>query len=212
MISFFHHDSISKTSRKQVVINAGLLFLLLILIETALMFMVSGDVPNHVTSPFIGYLPTFANTWSDNWNSNLQILWSHAFMVVSHHDRYSDLDRWAIFYYPVTLLVYLLASSLAGYCLVYEKCWKRNVQTYIALFLLIMSVTYISMLQYSAGPTWVFQIPFLAKNSIVYNPKIYWYMLTNDSKDWIGAVQWLLATLGLVWLIGLAIRKDKKTF
>jgi len=186
-----------------------LLFLSLIVIEIVLMAVVSGTLPNQIISTFIEYLTSSANTAPNNWVSRVQNLWSSPVIIVSHQDRNFGIDLWTIVYFPITLMVYLLALSLAGYSLAFEKQTIRKVQTCVALLMLTMSVTYIYMIEYYAEPTWVFQVPFLVKNSVVYHPKIYWVMLTNDSKIWINAAQWILAILGLVWLIGLVVSKDK---
>ena len=182
-----------------------LLFISLILLEIVLIAVISGDIPNHVTSPFIDFIPTFFITWSDNWYSSLKILFSHSFMVIGHHDAHSDLNLWTIAYYPVTLFVYALASILAGCCLASQKCQRRKIQIFSALIMVAFSVTYISMIEHCAGPTWVLQVMFLDKNSVLFDPKIYWYMLTSDSIVWINAAQWLFALLGLVWLVRLMV-------
>jgi len=213
MNSIFYHDSMSKTNHKSGLFYSVALFILLILLEIVLMVSISGYSPNHLASPLIEFLPTFVITWSDNWFSSLKILLSHSFIVIGHHDAHSDLNVWTIAYYPITLFVYALASTLAGICLVSQNRQRRKIQIFTALLMSAFSVTYISMIEHCAGPTWVLQVTFLDKSSVFFNPKIYWYMLTSSSKVWINAAQWLFALVGLAWLIWLTVlgaHNDKK--
>jgi len=195
----------SKRSQKSGFFYPVALFILLILLEIVSIVGISGHSPNHLSSPLIDFIPTFVITWSDNWYLSLKLLLSHSFIVIGHHDAHSDLNIWTISYYPITLFVYALASTLAGMCLVSQKCQGRKIQIFTALFVAVFSVTYISMIEHCAGPTWVLQVMFLDKNSILFNPKVYWYMLTSSSKVWINAAQWLLALMSLAWLICLMV-------
>jgi hypothetical protein len=205
----------SKTSQKSGLFYIVVLFILLILLELVSLVAITGYSPNHVTSPLIEFIPTFVITWSDNWYPSLKILLSHSFMVIGYHDAHSDLNIWTIAYYPVTLFVYALGATLAGICLVSQQCQRQKLQILPALLMTAFSVTYISMIEHCAGPTWILEVLFLDKSSVFFDPKIYWYLLTSSSKVWINAVQWLLALMGLAWLIRLLVlgaRKDKNLF
>ena len=176
------------------------------------MALIANHAPNEVTSPFGELFSTLRNSWTGNWTISLKLLFSQPIVVIAHRDYHSDLTLWTIAYYPITLLVSLLMSFLFGLVLLF-RCNKKAMiypQLIAAILITLFSVTYISMLEHCSGPTWIFQVMLIAKNSWLFNPKLYWYLITHDSVALLGNLQWALAITGISWAVSIIVYLARK--
>ena len=116
--------------------------------------------------------------WQDNPSAMLKlVLVEKPLLVIEHFDQKSGMQVWGIFYFSITLLVYLLVSALTAWQ------WQRLVsctmgqrlQFALGAFAMIIGVTYLRRAACcSGGANWILETGLLAKVSDPHPGLINW--------------------------------------
>ena len=142
-------------------ISSSLIYFSLIIISiTSLMVVANLGMFNNLQFPITDMLPLLSEMFSQSPWQTLVIFSNKTIIAIGQADMRSGLYLWTLELDLNTILTYTLVAGLAArifYILPHKYSENRSIHlwTYLALGLLIISRTYVTVLAHCAGPTWI---------------------------------------------------------
>lgn len=149
-------------TRKQWLIVSSLLLLSLVVCGLILVMILNGGIVNHVLTPFLQYTSLFTVLWNDKPLGALQFMLNQSVVVFTYKDPRSTLNLWTYDFSFLTALGYIAACLAAGRVMAHYWYTQQR-RRYLAPLLLgiaglgltVASITYMSVIEHCAGPTWI---------------------------------------------------------
>ena len=192
----------TEVNHKQWLTISGLLLLVLVAIGLSLVMLLNGGIVNHVLTPFLQYTSLFTVLWNDKPLGAIQFMINQPLLAFTYKDPRSTLNLWTYDFDFITTMVYVVACLLAGR-IVAQYWYARQRAVYLSPLLLglaglgltALSITYMSVIEHCAGPTWVGFVSL--------------YGMGLDEFGLYSAYQIVIASVGVV-LLGLGIYQMRR--
>ena len=169
----------------------GLFILIgIIAIGTALLSILNTGYFNRLVIPIGNYIPMIKLLWQDSLTGAIQFASTKSLFAIAYLDPRSQLNLWTYEFDTISLAVYFIGSMYLA------RTFKTHAETFagnplalkvIGSVLILSSVSYMSVIQHCAGPTW---IGFVAT-----------YGLGFEGFDHLGIWQILFAICGIVLIL-----------
>ena len=165
----------------------------LVIAVVVLFALLLGGLPNSARLPVTSNMALLQILWQDSpWATIKLVLVDEPLVVIEQVQQATGLQVWGMFYFPGTLLVYLLASAFAASHwsdLVYSSARQRVLFT-AGIATLLIGVTYLRRAACcTSNPAWVLDTFLLAK---VYTPgpgTVDWMQVYEHLKPWLPILQ-----------------------
>jgi len=113
---------------------------------------------NHLLVPIGNYVPMIKLLWQDSFVGAIQFASTKSLFAVAYLDPRSHLDLWTYEFDTISLLVYFASSIYLA--ISFKTHARTSAGNPLALkltgsVLVLLSVSYMSVIQHCAGPTWV---------------------------------------------------------
>lgn len=134
-----------------------LLFAAMLLGELMLVMLVNTSLPDRISLPVLRFWPMFSNLVQDYPWQSLEMLADQALMVIRHDDA-NGTALWAMYYYPLKLLLYVLLASIIGIVLTRRETGGQNLASgrlIAGVSVIMLTVAYMQLASCCSGPTWV---------------------------------------------------------
>ena len=160
------YDSTAKKYLALWFFSSLAIFVGLIITDVILMVLLNGRLVNKLFFPVTEYVSIFPLIWNNNPFTALYIFNTKSVLAFAHYDQRSALNLWTLEFTSISLFVYALVSTYAGWVV---KTWmsiKSMPHTIIYLSglgsgLILLSATYGTVLAHCAGATWIVYVGLL---------------------------------------------------
>jgi hypothetical protein len=158
----------------------GAVFLVLVMVVIVLFALLLEGPPNNAQLQAISNLDLYQVLWRDNpWETVKLVLLDEPLLVIEQVQRETGLQVWGMFYFPCTVLAYLLVSDFAAshWGDFIRSSAKQRMLFTAGVVTVLTGATYLWLAACcTSDPGWVLDTMLLAK---VYTPNL-------------GAVNWML--------------------
>jgi len=126
--------------------------------STALLSILNTGYFNRLVIPIGNYIPMMKLLWQDSFTGAIQFVSTKSLFALAYLDPRSHLNLWTYEFDTISLGVYFISSMYLA------RTFKTHTQTsagnllalkVIGSVLILLSVSYMSVIQHCAGPTWI---------------------------------------------------------
>lgn len=191
---------------------AAAILLAVIATETLLLSLSTGHAVNALALPLFDQWSLLVTLWGSNPAAALSVTAQQALLIIEHRVTDSGLQIWGAYYFPVTLVVYLVVAWIAaGFVTQPTRYagWRRWGLASGAV-LLALSVTYIRLASCcTVAPRWSMDILLLAQALDPTSTLINWQALYALVEPLLPATQATMGIGGTLLLFASAARRPR---
>jgi len=178
------------------------LFAGIVLIETALLSLITWNLPNQIDFTLGQNLSFFFELFSSSPSTALDIILVHKpVIVIQRIDTLSNSQVWGLYLMPITILILLLLAVLAIWIKQTSPMPRIRAWVYLSAFLLSISVFYLRVQTCcTANPSWLLEVLILSR---IYSPlldTLFWQDIYILILPWLKTVQLIIASGSLLIL------------
>jgi len=183
-------------------IRVSALFIMIILIESSIISVVVGSIPNNIDLLFLQNIEMFAGLFNVNPAVALKlILINKPLLVIEKIDVSTGLQLWGLYVMPVSALI--LSALCLFLILLPVKRLTRHQWYWIvsSSVCLLISIIYLRVQACcTANPAWLVDVILLSR---VFNPEsnnVFWQQAYLMTSPWLSPLQSVLASASLMGL------------